>query len=344
MNFPIIKWKGLTAFSPLVASIMALAVVASGAHAENEPARSLDDYLRRIGYMPVALKRGEQDKLLAEGVLAEKKRLFLVDTGWGKTTLDKNATRGLKSLGELGVTLEDSFLGKLSDPSIVLMDKLTLDRAQFLNQPAKVMDIRMDFMLTGFDGVLGCDFLFRNYCLIDCFTRRLYVRGSKPSDETTLALGATLQNSGFTGVSFDLKYGPTVEAKVNDETFKLLIDTGSTFSLLDTALAERLGLTSEKHTKTELGSLIKRELSTTVVGVGEIGAHKMWVTTLKTLEVGSMLWTNVHFGVTDLKSWGLAKPGSKSEELQALLGRELLKERGARIDFHGRKLWLRPVK
>ena len=155
---------------------------------------------------------------------------------------------------------------------------------------------------------------------------------------------ATLRNSDFTGVSFDLKYGPTVEAKLNDETFKLLIDTGSTFSVLDAALAERLGLTSEKHTKTELGSLIKRELSTTMVGVGEIGAHKMWVTTLKTLKVGSLQWTNVHFGVTDLKSWGLAKPGSQSEEVQALLGRELLKERGARIDFHSRKLWLRPVK
>ena len=70
----------------------------------------------------------------------------------------------------------------------------------------------------------------------------------------------------------------------------------------------------------------------------------MWVTTLKSMEVGSLRWTNVHFGVTDLKSWGLAKPGSRNEELQALLARELLKERGARVDFHSRKLWLRPVK
>jgi hypothetical protein len=119
-----------------VASSIALAVIATAAPAENEPASSIDEYLQRVGYLPVMLKRGEQDKHLAEGVLAGKKRLFLVDTGWGRTSLNENAARGLKTLGELDITLEDSFMGKLSDPSIVLMDKLSLDRAQFFNQPA----------------------------------------------------------------------------------------------------------------------------------------------------------------------------------------------------------------
>ncbi len=101
-----------------------------------------------LGYLPVTLTRGEYGQPLAECVLAGKKRLFLVDTGWGRTALNENAARGLKTLGELGVTLEDSFMGKLSDPSIVLMDKLSLGRAQFFNQPARVRNLRMDFMAT----------------------------------------------------------------------------------------------------------------------------------------------------------------------------------------------------
>jgi len=141
-----------------------------------------------------------------------------------------------------------------------------------------------------------------------------------------------------------LKYGLTVEAKVNDQTLKLIVDTGSTFSLLDTALAKRLGLTAIKHEEASLGSLIKKEWSANVVGVGKIGAHKMWVTTLKTLEVGSLQWTNVHLGVADLKNWGLAEPGSKSEEVQGVLGREMLMARGALIDYHSRTLWFRPQK
>lgn len=344
MNFFITKSNCARALSRLLVTTKALAVVALAAQAEKEPASSLDEYLQRVGYLPVILKRGEQDKPLAEGVLAGKKRLFLVDTGWGSTSLNENAAGGLKTLGELGATLEDSFMGKLSEPSIVLMDKLTLGRAQFFNQPAWVRNLRMDFMVTGFDGVLGCDFFFRNYCLIDCFSRRLYVRGSKPSEEATSAIAATLRVSGLTDVPIHLKNGLTVEAKVNDERLKLLVDTGSTFSMLDTGLAKRLGLTAAKHDEASLGSLIKKDLSANVIGVAKIGAHKMWVTTVNALEVGSLQWTNVHFGVTELKSWGLAEPGSRSEDVQGVLGREQLTARGALIDYHSLKLWFRPQK
>ena len=332
------------ALSGLLAASLALAFVARAAQADNGGGSSLEDYFKRVGYLPIELKRGEHDKLLAQGVLAGKKRLFLVDTGCGRTVLDESAARGLKSLGELGVTLEDSFWGKLSDPTIVLMDKLTLGRAQFLNQPARVTQLRMDYIFVGSDGVLGCDFFFRNYCLIDCFDRRIYVRGAKPSDETTSAMETTLRRSGFMDVPINLKYGLTIDAKVNDESVKLLVDTGSVFSVLDNALAKRLGLTAVKHDEAAVGSLMPKEWSARVVGVGKIGAHKMWVTKLKTLQVGSLQSTNVHLGVVDLKSWHLAEPSGESEEVQGVLGREMLRALGALIDYHSHKLWFRPEK
>ena len=327
-----------------MAAVLALAFGAPVAQAEDGLGSSLEDYLKRVGYLPVVLKKGEQGKLLAEGMVVGKKRLFLVDTGWPRTTLDEGAARGLKSLSELGVTLEDSFWGKISNPESVLMDKLTLGRAQFLNQPAKVMKIRMDYIFVGFDGILGCDFFFRNYCLIDCFQRRLYVRGAKPSDDATSAIETTLRRSGFTEVPIDLKYGLTVDAKLNGEMSKLLVDTGASFSLVDDGLAKHLGLAAVKQDEPPLGSLIRKEWSANVVGVGKIGAHKMWVTTVKTWGVGSLQWTNVHAGVVDLKSWDLAEPGSRSEEVQGILGREMLAARGALIDYHSRKLWFRPEK
>ena len=332
------------ALSGLLAASFALAFVARAAQPGDGAGSSLEDYLKRVGYLPIELKRGQQDKLLAEGVLAGKKRLFLVDTGWTRTALDEGAARGLKSLGELGVTLEDSFWGKLSDPTTVLMDKLTLGRAQFLNQPARVTQLRMDYIFVGSDGVLGCDFFFRNSCLIDCFDRRLYVRGAKPSDDVTSAMAATLRRSGFTDIPIEAKYGLTVDAKVNGEASKLLVDTGFTFSSLDSALAKRLGLAAVKHDTAEVGSLIPKEWSTKMIGIGKVGAHKMWVTKLKALEVGSLQWTNVHVGVTDLKNWGLAEPGSRREEVQGILGREFLTARGALIDYHTHKLWFRPEK
>jgi len=330
--------------SLFTAAGLALAVVARGAEPQNGTGHSLEDYLKRVGYLPIALKKGEQDKLLAQGALAGKKRLFVVDTGTVRTALDEGAARGLKSLGELGVTLEDGFFGKLSDPTIVLMDKLTLGSAQFLNQPARVTKLSMDFVFVGGDGVLGCDFFFRDFCLIDCLGYRLYVRASKPSEDTTSAMATTLRRSGFSEVPINLKYGLTIDAKVNGENVKLLVDTGGVFSVLDSALAKRLGLAAVRHEEADTGSLIPKEWSTKVVGVGKVGAHKMWVTQLKALEVGSLQWTNVHLGVTDLKNWELAEPGNESEEVQGVLRRELLKAHGALIDYHSRKLWFRPEK
>ena len=120
MNFLISAGKCSASWSGLLLATLALAFVARVAQAGNGAASSLEDYLKRVGYLPVVLKKGEHGKLLADGVVAGKKRLFLIDTGWSRTTLDEGAARGLKSLGELGVTLEDSFWGKLSDPAIVL--------------------------------------------------------------------------------------------------------------------------------------------------------------------------------------------------------------------------------
>ena len=329
-------------WSGFLAAMLTLAVVARVAQAENGAAPSLEGYLKRVGYLPVVLKKSEHGKLLAEGVLAGKKRLFLVDTGCGRTTLDEGAARGLKSLGELGVTLDDSFWGKISDPAIVLMDKLALGGAQFLNQPAKVMKLRMDYTFVAFDGILGCDFFFRNYCLIDCLHGRLYVRGARPSDDATSALETNLRQSGFTDVPINVKYGLTVAAKLNGEMSRLVVDTGATFSLLDNALAKHLGLTAVKQDEPRLGSLMRKDWSANIVGFGKIGAHNMWVTTVKSWELGSLQWTNVHVGVVDLKSWDLAEPGTRSENVRGILGREMLTARGALIDYHGRKLWFRP--
>jgi predicted aspartyl protease len=290
------------------------------------------------------LKKGEHGEMLIDVVLAEKKRVFLVDTGWGRTALNEATARGLKSLGELGLKLDDTFWGTLADPSIVLMDKLRIGPAQFLNQPARVRKLRMDFVSVRFDGILGCDFLFRNFCLIDCVGRRLYVRGSKPAEDVTSAIETSFRRSGFTEVPIVMGHGLTIDAKVNDELLKMIVDTGSDFTVLDSEFAKRLGLSPLKRDDPALGSLIKDDLSAYLVGVGTIGAHKLRVVTLKQLEVGALQWTNVHVGVVDLKKWESADSRTKGRVVQGLLGREILTTRGALIDCHSRKLWFQTTK
>jgi hypothetical protein len=70
----------------------------------------------------------------------------------------------------------------------------------------------------------------------------------------------------------------------------------------------------------------------------------MRVTTLNSLRLGTLKWNNVYVAVVDLKSWGIAKPGTPNQAIQGLLGLDLLAAHGVLIDVAGRKLWFRPDK
>jgi len=266
-----------------------------------------------------------------------------VDTGWGLTCLNQANARGCKTPAEMGTALEDSFLGTITNSSVVIMTKLELGRAQFLNQPATVEKLQMDFVPVGYDGILGCDFFLRNFCLIDCFARRLYVRATRPSEEQSRALEQTLRQSGFGAAIFSQeRLVPTIEAHINEQQVLLAVDTGSTVSMLDERLVKALSLSMVKQETT--GALVKDDLTAKAIGYGKVGAHKLRVTTLKQLQIGARTWQNVHIGVANLKDWGIGERGNPAEDLQGMLGAEMLATHGALIDFASNTLWFRPEK
>lgn len=331
-----------SAFLVLV-SLMALNVGHFGrALAADRPASSLDDYLKKLGYEGIAFKNTEDNKSSVQGEINGKKRGFIVDTGWGLTTLNKTTARDCKTPAEMGVALEDSILGTITNSSIVIMEKLVLGRAQFLNQPADVMKLKMDFIGFEYDGILGCDFFLRNFCLIDCGGRRLYVRAARPSEQQSNALAQTLRQSGFGEVPLRQKGFLTLEAIINEQSVVLAVDTGSFASVLDQRLVKPLRLSLVKEGAT--GSYIKEDLSAEVIGVGGIGAHKLRVATLKQLKIGPRTWQNVHFGVADLGAWGVGKPGTPGEHVQGWFAAEMLASHGALIDFASGTLWFCPEK
>jgi hypothetical protein len=260
------------------------------------------------------------------------------------TTLDEAQARSLKTLGELGVVLEDSLMGTLTNSSIVLMDKLKLGRAQFLNQPANVRKLEMDYLPTPNDAILGCDFLFRNSCLLDCGARRLYVRAAKPSEEESKALEQTLLRSGFVEAAVRWRGILTVGTEVNQQPVSLGVDTGGAFSVLDNSQVKRLSLTPTRDDHAGTGSLMAPEIKGLSVGIGKTGAHQFKVATLKTLQIGPRRWKDIHFTTEDLTAWAIAKPGGPGVDLQGLLGADFLASNGALIDFGNLKLWFAPEK
>jgi hypothetical protein len=143
-----------------------------------------------------------------------------------------------------------------------------------------------------------------------------------------------------------LGFGPglCVDSEIKGQPVGLLVDTGAYFSVLDEAEISRLSLRMETSGTPATGSQIPTELTSRSIGVGSIGAHKLRVTTLSTLQIGARKWKNAHFGVVNLKSWGINVPGSEGAAIQGLLGADVLIKAGALIDCSSGTLWFRPEK
>jgi len=310
-----------------------------------EPAKgTLESYLEHLGYVGIDFKPNAANQPLIGGELGGKKLVFLVDTGWGFTSLDTATARGCKTLGQLGVTLEDQAFGVLTNISLVLIDKLVLGQAEFFNQPARAQPLQMDSVAVEHAGILGLDFFERNFCLIDCRARRLFVRGGRPSHEQAKALQESLHRCGFDEVPLRPKGGATIDARMNGHPVVLAVDTGATVSVLAESLIKPLNLVLFRQETPSTGSHIPDNVTGEVIGVGKIGAHKLRLVTVNLLEIGVRNWANVHFGVANLKDWGISKPGSPGADIEGLFGAEMLAGHGALIDFAGGKLWLSPAR
>jgi hypothetical protein len=96
-----------------------------GAAAEQRTTHSLENYLKRLGYEPIPLKRDHDNHLFLYGEIQGKSRRIDVDTGCPVTRVDSITARKLKTIGQLGVELEDSFLGRITNPHVRLLHVLS---------------------------------------------------------------------------------------------------------------------------------------------------------------------------------------------------------------------------
>jgi len=304
----------------------------------------LDVYLKQLDYEEASFQHNQRNEPLIEARINSHGYTLLADTGCAMTILGPRAARDLKTLGKLGVTLEDSVLGQITNSSVAIIDKLVIGRGQFLNQPALVKPLDVDYVSLRFSGILGLDFFFRNFCLIDCYHEKLFLRATRASDKQSAAMEESLRRSGFTEASLRAHRLLSVTASVKERPVRLLVDTGDSFSVLDQSLATPLNLSSIKWDEPIDGSLIRQDVSGNLIGFGRIGTHRVWVTILSSFHIGSREWTNIPYGVTDLSDWGFSKLSGEEAQLQGIFGNDWLRRSGAIIDFSNLKLWFRPEK
>jgi len=283
---------------------------------------SLDAYLKQLGYRRVALRRLiSRNEMYAVGVVGSRKQIFLVNSGMSMTSADREIARDVKSLGELNVELDDVVMGKLADEIMLLIPKMTLGDLNFSNQPARPKEFPVACRKFNFGVELGCDFLLRNGCLLDCFAGRLYVRESALSSKLQEALDETLREGGYHQINIQTNLGPRLMCKVDMQggSVPMVINTASSWTWVAGQTAEALGFSYLTNTVADGNE----QLLPSMIRVSEI----------KRLSLGDMTVENFQIVVGE-------PPEFPSEK--GLLGADFLGENQALIDFRNKRMWLRP--
>ncbi len=320
----------LTKFLFVLALLSSLPLFAANETNQAAPV-SLENYLQKLGYAPIPLKRSHNDQPVVQARIENKTRTLLVDSGWTFTTLDRSVARGAKTLADLGVTLEDSFLGAITNENVTLLPDMQLGKVTFTNQPAVLWNVSYG-PSSRWDGVLGCDFLCRNYCLLDCCHLNLFVRGGKLPANFKQILEQSLERSGYRKIALKRlrALGLTCQVEVNGEPVNLLVDTGDFWTVLDTSVEDRCHLFG-------LGTFFE------LVGAGGRKAN------LRRASYESVAFDGVpiskaskFFGVARLGAWNIGEKQGTRFEADGLMGNELLLISQAIIDFDGQCMWVVP--
>lgn len=304
---------------------------ARGAGPEEEI--TLGNYLKRAGYSQIQLELDRDNHLFVRGILRGKKQRFVLDTGSGVTRLDPKLARGLDKFDGSKLKPEDASLNGAPVSGLVVMDELELGGLNFLDQPAQVGAVASGLARVAENGLLGCDFFYRNHCIIDCVHARLYVRSNALPADLESDLAAILHQSGFTETRIRQKPGlpGTCKAKLNGEELELILDTASPWTVLDWDCGRRLKL-----------PVMEKPAHLDFSGIRKPGAHGLQEAQAQTLQLGGATLKRAYVALADLSAWEAAVPGKTMPEALGRLGVETLATAGALLDFGTSKLWLNP--
>ena len=286
---------------------------------------TLETFMRRAGYHPVRLQ--ERDfQLLAKGTLDGRPATMLVDSGCSLTTVNLRQGQHLPDLGTLGARITACLVPSITE----LLFALGLGDAVFLNQRVRVWSLKLGGP-GEFGALLGCDFLFRNHCVLDPAGRMLLVRGTSPPPEVEAALLGSLRQSGFVEVpltvSEELLF--LIEAEVAGKAVKLCVDTGAFFTALDRDVARRLKLGTEP---TRLAAR----------GVGGRRVERVEFARVESFRLGGVEFGRVGLMVFELEKWGVGEEATHAHDFHGLLGLPWMLQQRVILDYHGKRIWLYP--
>ena len=195
------------------------------------------------GLQIIRLGRGHYNRLCLAATLEGNKGLMMLDTGASQTTLSETKYGSLRPgpnrklppgvPATVPVNGERSVVGITHDFHVGETD---LGPAAVVLVPRRGLYDQTYDSDRQYDGLLGENFLRRYRAVVDCGRLALYLN-TNPAHK--LNLGPALVQAGWTRVPMsDLHNDFVVPCEINGHHFRMIVDTGSPFAVMDRSMLE----------------------------------------------------------------------------------------------------------
>lgn len=307
---------------------------------------TLTSALASQGLAGAKLERRYGNHLLLPVSINNRRGTLMIDTGSPITLIDRN------SVGTFGLTVEktDSSVGGLFGRAwerygMSKVKSIAMGNCMVTNVPVAIADLsgmnpEHNAASTGshlsdsktmahVNGVLGAREMVKFGMIIDCTRQMLYINPNGASSAVSQSLAGFLVGHGFTKIPMRLNANNhfDVEGALNGHQSRLIIDTGSANTLIDTQVAVKSGTGV-----TALAGYGAGGAGNLVEGVNRTG--------VKELAIGNFKLANAEVVVAHV-SGDILLSKSTAESNAGVLGQDYLATNFAVIDMGGKALYLR---
>jgi hypothetical protein len=215
--------------------------------------------------------------------------------------------------------------------NVAIAHNFRIGALNLVDEPVVVVDLsgsgRASRMLheQEIDGILGADILFPTGAVLDCQKQMLILKMDPGSPGKTP--GTEYRGLRSMPIRVSDTYNLYVDAAINGEPARLMIDTGAFATLLNRGFVRRLHL-----------PLHETEFSSSAVNLKQRGVQ---VARIRRLSVGSVDIMGKDIGVVDLEGLIHGDLLRGSQPVAGLLGAEILRTHHGIIDFGTRTLYLK---
>jgi len=317
----------LKIWSLFVAILLAAVEISAAAP---KRARASDSSSPRFEALP--LTRSRQNHLLVRAFINGKPALLGVDSG---APISAIALKRRAHFGLTGIPGSSTLPARLqingAFNNVAIAHNFRIGALNLVDEPVVVVDLsgsgRASRMLheQEIDGILGADILFPTGAVLDCQKQMLILNMNPGSPGKTP--GTEYRGLRSVPIRVSDTYNLYVDAAINGEPARLMVDTGAFATLLHRGFVRRLHV-----------PLHETEFSSSAVNLRQRGVQ---IARIRRLSVGSVDIIGKDVGVVDLEGLIHSDLLRGSQPVAGLLGAEILRTHHGIIDFGTRTLYLK---